>query len=321
MKEDVIPIYPMGLGCQLFRVALPFDGFDKTNLDHFGYIHDFNKIKKRRLNKAGEPVLYTSSYPNIAERETIQDNPKEFYLVKFRKKEGYKFKCFVAIDENCSEDANSHSRIAREAIKQHFSEDELKQIDEFRQILEKDYRNYSEEEKYKESSELASKILEVADCILTYSKVDDGRNETPIGQESNRFLNITFNKKATDNHLRIETIYHCSPKTNQNSLRYEIIEIGVPNKEYSTIEWYNWTTEIDNINVIYGIVINSDTLINGLGEQKIELMPNVSKKIADTHVDIVDLKSKGRYKVSFGIKLTKLNLKIADATNSNSLGD
>ena len=304
MNDNEIPIYSMGLGCQLYRVTVPFGGFDKTNLDHFGYIHDFAKIQRRRLNKAGEPALYTSSYPNIAERETIQDDPKEFYLVKFRKTDDYMFKCFVAIDENCSENANSHSRIAREAIKQHFTEDELKQIDEFRLILEKDYRNYSEEEKYKESSELASKILEVADSILTYSKVDDGRNETPIGQESNRFLNITLNKKATDNHLRIETIYHCSPKTNQNSLRYEIIEIGVPNDDYSAVEWYTWTIKIDNIEAIDGIAINADVFKKELRKQNIKLMPNVCKQIEDTHVDIVDLKSKGRYKVSFGVKLT-----------------
>lgn len=320
MKKDEIPIYPMGLGCQLYRVTLPFDGFDKTNLDHFGYIHDHTKIKRRRLNKAGEPVLYTSSYPNIAERETLAVS-QEFYLVKFRKTDDYEFKCFVAIDDNCSIDNKSYSRKAREAIKKFFTPGKLNHIDKLRQILEKDYSSYPANRKYKESSELASKIFGVADCILTYSKVDDGQNNVPSGQESNRFLNVTFNKLATDEHLRIETIYHCKPKGNQTSLRYEIIEIGVPNKEYSTIEWYNWTTEIDNINVIYGLVINSDTLINGLGEQKIELMPNVSKKIVDTHVDIVDLKSKGRYKVSFGIKLTKLNLKIADATNSNSLGD
>ena len=106
MNDNEIPIYSMGLGCQLYRVTVPFGGFDKTNLDHFGYIHDFAKIQRRRLNKAGEPALYTSSYPNIAERETIQDDPKEFYLVKFRKTDDYMFKCFVAIDENCSENAN-----------------------------------------------------------------------------------------------------------------------------------------------------------------------------------------------------------------------
>lgn len=304
MKENEIPIYPMGLGCQFYRVTLPFDGFDKTNLEHFSYIHDFAKIQRRRLNKAGEPVLYTSSYPNIAERETIQDNPKEFYLVKFRKTDNYEFKCFVAIDENCSADGNTDSRKAREIIEQNFSEEKLKRNDELRQILEKDYNEISEQEQYQESSELASKIFEVADCILTYSRADDGRNNVPSGQESNRFLNVTFNQLTTDNHLRIETIYHCSPKINQNSLRYEIIEIGVPNDDYSAVEWYTWTIEIDNIVAKDGIAINADVFEKELRKQNIKLMPNVCKQIEDTHVDIVNLKSKGRYKVSFGVKLT-----------------
>ena len=43
MNDNEIPIYSMGLGCQLYRVTVPFGGFDKTNLDHFGYIHDFAK--------------------------------------------------------------------------------------------------------------------------------------------------------------------------------------------------------------------------------------------------------------------------------------
>ena len=68
------------------------------------------------------------------------------------------------------------------------------------------------------------------------------------------------------------------------------------------MEWYNWTTEIDNIEILDGLIINADVLVK---EQGVKLMPNVCNRIEDTHVDIVDLKSKGRYKVSFGIKLTK----------------
>ena len=304
MKNDEIPIYLMGLRCQLFRVTLPFDGFDKTNLEHFSYIHDFAKIQRRRLNKAGEPVLYTSSYPNIAERETIQDDTKEFYLVKFRKTGNYEFKCFVAIDDNCSNDKRSHSRIAREAIKQHFSEEELKQIDKLRLTLEKDYNEISEQEKYQESSELASKIFEVADCILTYSRADDGQNETPIGQESNRFLNVTFNKLATDEHLRIESIYHCQPK-NKCCLFYEILEIGIPDEQYKSIIWYDWDFDIYNVKTKQGYILSLNSFQTKLHNQGIKLMPNVCSNINDTHIQNIKLHSNETYNVEFEVQLHK----------------
>lgn len=305
---NTIPVYPMSLNLLLYRIVLPFDKIDKSNILHFGYRQDAENIMRRRFNKPCEQVLYTSSYPTIAERETLEDDSKEFYLVKFRKAGDTILKMFVAIDDNCSNDVCSHARTAREAIKQHFSKEELKHIDELRQILEKDYDCCHEDEKYKESSELASKILESADYILTYSRADDGKERIPEGQESSRFLNVTFNKSAADEHLKIETIYYCKPKIDKVSLYYDILEIGIPNTESSKIEWYDWDVKIEDVQVINGLIIDANTLMSKLNTPKQSLMPNVCVDIYNTHVGVVNLRSIGKYKVYFEVQLQKKKL-------------
>ena len=199
--------------------------------------------------------------------------------------------------------------MAREATTQYFSKEKLAQIDELRKILEKDYNDCPKDEKYKESSELASKILESADCILTYSRADDDKKDKiPIGSESNRFLNVTFNKLATDEHLKIETIYHCKPKEDQYCLRYEILEIGIPNTQYTQIEWFEWDAEIDSIIVRGGIPLSKEAFLRKLQKNHIKLTPNVNQPLNDTHVNIISTSASDLYEVQFGVILKKKNI-------------
>ena len=303
MNENIehtkkIPIHTMGLKCQFYRIVKPFKEMDSTDPDHFSYNHNLSKIERGRLNKAGEPVLYTSSYPTIAERETLAVS-QEFYLVKFHKTDNYEYKCFVAIDDHCSPDGDTDSKKAREAIKQHFSAQELRIVDEHRQILEKDYSNYPKDEKYEESSKLASRILKVADCILTYSKTDDGKENIPQGQESNRYLNVTFNRLATDKHLKIETIYHCKPKSNQYGLRYEILEIGIPDEQYEFIEWYDWGVDPKSIKIEDDVEVDDITIKEFIPT----LMPNVCIEVCETHTNVVSLPTFGNIYVKFKINI------------------
>lgn len=302
---NTILTYPMSLNYNLYRIVKPFDGIDRTNIRHFGYRTDVENIKSQRLNKAGEQVLYTSTYPTVAERETIEiDETCEFYLVKYRKTEGISFKTFVGIDENCSQDLTSHSNKVRNLISQNFTKEELSQIDKLRQILETDYSGFAEEYKYIESSELASKILEVADCIITYSRADDGKLIIPQGQESNRFLNITFNKLTTDKHLKIETIYHCKAKQDQTSLHYEIIGLGIPNAEYTAIEWFDWDVEILNVTTENGVIRGNEEIQKRCNSNAIKLMPNVNISINDTHLEVVTI-ANAKYRVQFAVRLIK----------------
>ena len=304
INELLIP-YMLSLGNQLYRVREASD-FDKTDITQYGYIQDKSKIKRYRLNKKEEQVLYTSTYPTIAERETLKNEPKEFYLIKFRKTGIDNFVTFAAIDETCSNDPKSDSRIARNAITQYFLSDKLAQIDELRQTLEKDYSGYSKEDerRYLESSELASKILGSADCILTYSRADDDKESVPEGQESNRFLNVTLNKLVTDEHLRIETIYHCKPKKDKVSLYYDILEIGIPDEQYKLIEWYDWKAEILDVRTLEGYIINADSLQDAMKDRNIVLAPFVNQDIRENSIREV-LLSKGKYEVQLCFDLHK----------------
>ena len=287
---NTIPVYPLSNISHLYRVRKISD-FDKTDISQYGYIQDITKIKRYRLNKEGEQVLYTSSYPTIAERETIKEI-SDFFLIKYRKKTcDDQFITFIAIDNNCSKDSKSDTYILREKLRKDFSSEELKKVDTLRQILEKDYLD-DDKEKYKESSECASRILKVADCIITYSKV---------GGNGNRHLNLTFNKRATDNLLEIETIYLCKAKEDKTSLLYNIIEIGIP-KNSQEVEWFDFeiNTEIANVVQYNGLVLSAQDILK-LYNKKI--MPHVNADINEEQEQTLNIPSKGTYTLRYSFKL------------------
>lgn len=232
-NDETFPLHLMGIPC-IYRVRKDEEGIDEADPNSFSYIQDVTKITRQRFNLPGEQVLYTSTYPNVAVEETLENFDGNFYIGKWRKNNlESKFNSFVALDENCSKDSKSISRKAREDIKTHFSKAELEHIDYLRNILEKDYSKVPEAEQYIESSILASKILEVADCILSYSAKDD------------RELNVTFNKKATDELLQLESVYYCRPLNDKKKMCYDVQKIGIVKD--GKIIWYKWEVNMESL--------------------------------------------------------------------------
>lgn len=213
------------------------NGFDKKDPKQFIYNSDTSKIQRLRLNKKGEQVLYTSTYPNVAEKETLKDANSQFYITKFKKIVKQPLNVFVGVDNSCPIENTAHSRKVYEKITKLYTPCQLLLSKQFGSILEKDY-DKNDENKYMESSCLASEILKVADAILLYSKADE---------ESNKYLNITFNKSACDNFLEIETIYHCEKKQDKNSLVYNVSEVGLLSSDKKRIEWYDCCVDKNSI--------------------------------------------------------------------------
>lgn len=287
-----IPIYPIGMPF-VYRVRKDEDGIDESNPKSFSYKQDPNTICRYRFNREGEQVLYTSTTPNVAVAETLENFKGNFYIGKWRKNNPEsKFNSFVALDENCSKDLKSNSRKVREEIKTHFSKAELERIDYLRNILEKDYSNVPKADKYKESSILASKILEVADCILSYSAKDD------------RELNVTFNKKATDELLMLECVYYCQPKMDKKSY-YDVERIGVV--EDGKIVWYRWIPDWRDIRIN-----PKETRCYDIAQLLVEANPqlkrhvNINKSLNDYHTSILS-NAKGDFLVDYKIKLIALS--------------
>ena len=232
-NDETLPLYPIGMP-SIYRVRKDEDGIDESNPKSFSYIQDSTRILRYRFNREGEQVLYTSTTPNVAVGETLENFNGNFYIGKWRNNNPESnFNSFVALDENCSKDLKSNSRKIREEIKTHFSKAELERIDCLRNILEKDYSKVPKADKYKESSILASKILEVADCILSYSAKND------------KELNVTFNKKSTDELLVLECVYYCGPLKDKMSLAYDVKKIGLV--ENGKIVWYKWEVNMESL--------------------------------------------------------------------------
>ena len=137
-NDEILPFYPIGMP-SIYRVRKDEDGIDESNPKSFSYIQDSTRIRRYRFNREGEQVLYTSTTPNVAVAETLENFNGNFYIGKWRNNTPEsKFNSFVALDENCSKDLKSNSRKVREEIKTHFSKAELERIDYLRNILEKE---------------------------------------------------------------------------------------------------------------------------------------------------------------------------------------
>ena len=281
-----LPVYSLPNLCHLYRVR-ENTGFDKTDITQFGYNHNTDQIERSRLNKKGEPVLYTSTHPVVAAMET--NISRDFYMVKYKNREGLKLSSFIAVDDNCSMLENSTSRKMRNAIVSHFSEEELYVTDQLRKILETPY-NADDVDKYKESSELASKIFEVVDTIVTYSRA---------GGDCIKDLNYTFNRLAADRYAEIETIYHCEMPQNVARMEHVVTEVGLPDKDGNVIRWYdNLTVDEDSLRIHHfqGDVLGVKDVLKKYGKK---LMPNVNISLFDEeHIAKINLIN-GNYDVRF----------------------
>lgn len=275
----------------LYRVRKD-QNVSRESVSSFSYIPDPAAIMRQRFNKEGTQVLYTATTPVVAVQETLTD-PCCFYLSRWKNRKS--FNSFIALDDNCSEKPDSNARLARRALEQIECPDELRHIDELRKILEKDYSRCNENEKYIESSELAGKILEVADCILSYSK------------HNAEELNITFRKEAADL-LELDAVYYCGPQQDPKSPLYDVKEIGVIRD--GQIEWHNWEIDESSVEIINqsrnnGFIQNQYS-IQGLLKRKNALLISVNQDIEDTHLGLLKTKE-GDFGIAFGIRLLPIH--------------
>lgn len=283
-------------GPSLYRVRTEFVG-EKESISSFSYIPDAKTTTRFRFNKKGEQVLYTSTTPVVAVKETLPDTTPGhsscFYISKWRKKSEKSFKSFVSVNDDCSKDPASIARKVRNELCRIFSP-LLKEIDELSTILEKDYSGCPDDEKYIESSELASKIFQKGDCIASYSAHDD------------KELNITLNKKAVDANLELDTVYHCGPQKDYSSLYFDVKEIG--RVENGKIKWYTWEIDESSIKLVgkkIDDLMNIDKIRNILKTERNCVGVNLNVPIDGIHLGLVEYRGQ-RYQINYRIHLVPI---------------
>lgn len=290
-----IPVFQLSLNTPMFyRVRAEFtEGVNRYSA--YSYNPNAVNIERLRFNKECEQVLYTATSPCVAVKETLRKETP-FYLSKWKGIYENGVMSFVAIDDNCSDDENSNSRKVRRIIKDKATKEELLEIDQMRKILEKDYTDYPEETRYIESSELASFILKSAECILSYSAHDD------------KELNVTFNKQTVDDKLALDTVYHCRPNHNHQSLFFDVSEVGLPNGD--SVIWYDW--RVDESSLIIdsqaGYILDEVGILRILhrnpGNACVGI--NVNQPINGYHKGVI-ITDVGHYRISYKIILTTKN--------------
>ena len=259
---------PLLLNIQAYRVRFVETELPKNkrmSISEYGY--NPNSKTRGRYNKPGEHVLYTSTNPSTSYNETIPFNSlsSPFYLSVWRKRdEEQTCSCFLSSFESSSENIRSNAgKIKMEYVKNLNQEKKIK-VRILGEILEKKYLQ-DDEDKYKESSELASCIFKYADCIIS-----------PSAKEPEE-INITFNKEFTDNSLILDRVYFCSPfDIQQNSLVFRVDKIGlvIDNR----VVWHKWHVKENEL-----ADMNSNRLVHYINNTGSFIYPNINKQINDWH--------------------------------------
>lgn len=284
--------YDSRLDLPLYRAR--FDsGFDKTDPNQFGYIHNIAAIRQFRYNKDQEAVLYTATYPATAyqEIESSRNGEAFFYLSVWSHRVNTR-DIVLALNINgvglrAGTTAERFYNILRENVGAGTSK--LSYLTTLGRMLEKPGNDY------RFSSILASKIFENHDALMTTSMKSNGSE-----------LNVTFNQNATDNLLELKYVFRCEVPIDSHSITYIVDEIGIP--QGNAIEWHRWEIDIDSIDFTNqpNLPITIEQLRNAIQTgrritQKV-MYPNVNKTLGDYHDGIVDFNGV-RYYVSFLIRL------------------
>ena len=191
------------------RVGREFDIIDSSQ---FTYNHNINNIKKQRYNKDGEAVLYTSTNPSTAFQELKWncDDGKLYIAVIHPVDKNIVFNCALNINgENLASGSNAYKYY--DVAKQKFAgnSEALIFFSHIGEMLEED-------KDYNFSSNYASMLFHKYDTFITVSAVSEGSE-----------LNVTFNKTAADNKLRLGWVFECKLPKNNNTLCFEVLRIGV----------------------------------------------------------------------------------------------
>lgn len=261
-----IPFEDISLNLQVYRVRfveeeLPND--KKISISEYGYNP---KPEIMRLNKQGEQVLYTSTHPLVAYEETVTlDSHKlYFYLSVWHKRDDAEKECscFLSSFESCSQAPNSNANKIYHLYYQNLNEQDLQIVTKIGKVLEKQYPSDSKD-KYKDSSQLASKLLKQADCIMTPSAKD------------NKEINITFNKNFADNSLVLDRVYFCRKfNSHRESLAFNVEKIGIVSED--KVVWYNWYIKENTLRNHCKKTIKVD-----INEKQALLFPNVTTSVSE----------------------------------------
>lgn len=205
----------MDSGIALYRARYA-SGFDDTDPDQFGYIHNEDAIKLFRYNKAHEPVMYTATDPKIAYKEIESSGKGTFYLSVWTPEDDLNY-TFLFNPRSCAEDSNAErlagiltSKLGESTIGYHY-------FDKIGQLMEHLGDNYSF------SSELASRIFESQDVIVSVSAKSERKE-----------LNVTFRKDAVDRAVKMHYVLLC--RSVKNDL-FDVQKIGLLCG--SSVVWHN----------------------------------------------------------------------------------
>ena len=258
--------YQSELNLPLYRARYD-DGFNKSDPNQFGYIHNLDLITMFRYNKAHEAVLYTATDPMTAFKEIKQEGrPDSFYLsVWMPVNEDRVLNMALNINGTGLKEGSNAWRF-HQILRDNTGagSNEYRYLSELGRLLEKPGSDY------RFSSILASQIFQTHDALMTTSMKSEGKE-----------LNVTFNQNAADRLLEIKYVYHCRVPQNLDSLALDVTEVGVPHD--GQIEWHPWEVVYDSIQLapdcINPVFLPDlrNAVRTGRGISQCVMKPNVNK--------------------------------------------
>jgi len=292
--------YKHTLNLPLYRARYA-EGFDINNPEQFSYNHNTDCIKRHRYNKEKEAVLYTATNPLVAFKEIKEDGkPDSFYLAVWKpRNKAHVFNLALNLNGSVvpmNSNAGRFNRILKKNTGAGSSQNQY--LSMLGSILERSGADY------RFSSLLASRILKGHDALMTTSLQSDGKE-----------LNVTFNKQATDDLLRLQHVYHCNVPQ-KDTLAFDVTEIGI--REGNTIEWFAWSVDLGSI--VYNDSLSSSfkkelhqAILTDKGIEQRVMRPNVIRDPRDWHDGIVVYKGSS-YHIKFKILLEPKKVSLSGGT-------
>lgn len=261
INVDSLYNIPLKSHIALYRARYS-NGFDDTGLEQFSYIHNVDIIRQLRYNKANEPVLYTATNPVIAYKE-IESPEKSgpFYLSVWRPEAELVYS-FLFDPHNCNSGTNAEklTRILIEKLGE--SSVGYDYLDKIGQLMEHEGTNYYF------SSELASKIFERIDALVSVSAKSNGSE-----------LNITFRKNAVDNAVKMHYVLFCEKMDNQF---FYVQKIGL--LEGNSVVWYHLKLDEDSFELKGSANGTTDKLWDMIKKNPLKMSPVFIDRIEDNKV-------------------------------------
>lgn len=213
-------------GTSRFYRARYNTGFGDTDINEFSYNHNLENIRTLCLNSGGVPVLYTSTYPQVALNEIRDDNQRHdrFYLSIWQF-DGEDVKCAINITNNDLEgNAKKYQDIIKDKQWNPIVYQYLSSIGDLLEMPGTDYRA---------SSRIASKLFEGNEAIVTVSQKSNGKE-----------LNFTFRRDVADNKIKLKYVFDCDVPEN-DTLLFKVHRIGISNGD--NIVWHQWSVDINSV--------------------------------------------------------------------------